>query len=62
MMKVARLAVVNDVEGKDKLVSEACRELDRMVTKGVVHKKTASRKKSRLIRALHGKIKLDTVP
>ena len=61
-MKNARLAVFNNGEDKDKLVTEACRELDRMVTKGVVHRKTASRKKSRLFRALHGKIKLDTVP
>jgi len=58
MLKKARLAVVNNTEDKDKLVAEACRELDRMVTKGVIHKNTASRTKSRLLQALHGKLKL----
>ena len=58
MMKNARLAVVNDTEGKDTLVSAACRELDRMVTKGVIKKNTASRSKSRLLTALSGKINL----
>ena len=32
-------------------VRAACRELDRMVTKGIIHKNQAARKKSRLMAA-----------
>jgi len=56
-MKKARMAIDSDAADKDKLVSEAMRELDRMVSKGVLHKNNASRRKSRLIRALQGETK-----
>ena len=57
-IKRARLALVNDTEDKEELVAKACRELDRMVTKGVIKKNNASRSKSRLLQTLHGKRKL----
>jgi small subunit ribosomal protein S20 len=58
-LKNARLAIINDAEDKDELVNRACRELDRMATRGVIHKNNASRRKSRLRKALRGEVKLD---
>ena len=58
-MKNARLAILNDTEDKDELVNIACRELDRMATRGIIHKNNASRKKSRLRKALRGEVELD---
>ncbi len=58
-MKAARLAVVTNTEDKQQLVEKACRELDRMVTKGVIHPNNASRRKSRLLKALHGRKKIE---
>jgi small subunit ribosomal protein S20 len=57
-MKRARQAISSDAENKKELVNEACRELDKMSTKGIIHKNNASRKKSRLLQALHGKLNL----
>ena len=54
-VKQARQAIATGTEDREELVSVACRELDRMVSKGVIHKNNASRKKSRLMTALHGK-------
>lgn len=51
-IKNAREAVNSNAEDKDEKVSSACRELDRMVTKGLIHKNTASRGKSRLLKTL----------
>lgn len=51
-IKNAREAVDSNAEDKNEKVSRACRELDRMVTKGLIHKNTASRGKSRLIKTL----------
>jgi len=61
MIKRARTAVLTGTEDREEQVAIACRELDRMVTKGVLHRNTASRRKSRLLEALHGKRNL-TVP
>lgn len=58
-LKNARLAIINDTEDKDELVNTACRELDRMATRGVIHKNNASRRKSRLRKALRGEVELD---
>jgi len=58
-LKNARLAILNDNEDKDELVNIACRELDRMATKGIIHKNNASRRKSRLRKALRGEMELD---
>ncbi|HDS31170.1 MAG TPA: 30S ribosomal protein S20 [Firmicutes bacterium] len=52
-IKSARLAINGDAENKDEKVMVACRELDRMATKGIIHKNNASRRKSRLMTALH---------
>jgi small subunit ribosomal protein S20 len=62
VIKKARIAVENGSEDRQALVFEACRELDRMVTKGVVHKNTAARRKSRLMHGLHGKDDTGTLP
>ncbi len=51
-MKRARQAIDENSDDKKTHVDTACRELDRMVTKGVMHKNTASRSKSRLVKAL----------
>jgi small subunit ribosomal protein S20 len=53
-VKQARDAIVADAKDKEELVGRACRELDRLVTKGVIHKNAAARRKSRLERALQG--------
>jgi len=52
-VKQARDAIIADADDKEELVGRACRELDRLVTKGVIHKNAAARRKSRLERALH---------
>ena len=57
-MKKARLAITANAENKDEVVTRACRELDRMATRGIIHKNNASRRKSRLILALSGKRKM----
>jgi small subunit ribosomal protein S20 len=54
-VKNARLAISEGTEDKDAKVIIACRELDRMVTKGVLHKNAAARSKSRLIQAMNKK-------
>jgi small subunit ribosomal protein S20 len=51
-LKLARAAVAEKVGTASVSVGEAIRILDRAVTKGVVHKNTAARKKSRLVRHL----------
>lgn len=51
-IKNAREAVNSNAEDKNEKISMACRELDRMVTKGLIKKNTASRGKSRLIKTL----------
>jgi len=61
-IKKARLAVRENANDKDDLVQAACRQLDRMVTKGLIHKNVAARKKSRLLKALHGTSELQISP
>jgi small subunit ribosomal protein S20 len=56
-IKRARLAIESEAGDKDEKTGEAMRELDRMVSKGVLHKNNAARRKSRLMRALHGEEK-----
>jgi small subunit ribosomal protein S20 len=57
-LKRARLAITGNAADKEELVAQACRELDRMASRGVIHKNNASRHKSRLVQALHGDLKL----
>lgn len=51
-VKVARQAVQADAKTADPVVRKAASELDRAAVKGVLHKKNAARRKSRLMKAL----------
>jgi len=51
-IKVARVALGDKSQDVRALVSAAIRSLDKAVTKGVVHKNAAARKKSALTRRL----------
>jgi small subunit ribosomal protein S20 len=52
--KKVRVAVrAADVEGATAQQREAARALDKSVAKGIVHKRTAARRKSRLARAVN---------
>jgi small subunit ribosomal protein S20 len=43
-----QLKIENTVEAKDKMLSELYSQLDKAAKKGVIHKRTASRRKARL--------------
>ncbi|MCR4432456.1 MAG: 30S ribosomal protein S20 [Caldiserica bacterium] len=49
-VKKAQRAVILKEENSAELVRDACRIIDKMVTKGVLHKNAAARKKSRLMK------------
>lgn len=49
----ARRAVASQESDAIQRVDAACRELDRMVSKGIIKKKNASRRKSRLMKRLN---------
>ncbi|MCX6071703.1 MAG: 30S ribosomal protein S20 [Chloroflexi bacterium] len=51
-VKVARQAVQADAKTADTAVRSATSELDRAAAKGVLHKKNAARRKSRLMKSL----------
>lgn len=51
-VKAARTALSQKSQDVKALVADAIRTLDKTVTKGVIHKNTASRKKSALARRL----------
>jgi len=51
-VKTARAALVEKTAAAAESVAEAIRVLDKAVTKGIVHKNTAARKKSRLMKQL----------
>jgi small subunit ribosomal protein S20 len=51
-VKNARQAIETDAKTAAPLVKKAARELDRAATKGVLHKKNAARRKSRLMKRL----------
>ena len=42
-----------DLTGAEEAVRDACSQLDRAATKGVIHKNNAARRKSRLMKAYH---------
>ena len=50
-VKKARVAIANDAENKEQAVNEAGISLDKAAAKGLIHKNTAARKKSRLAKA-----------
>lgn len=52
-IKSARLSIQSASESSVKIVTECCRVIDRMVSKGVIKKNTAARNKSRLMKSLH---------
>jgi len=52
-LKKARLALVENSENKSALVTTASSKLDKAVSKGLLHKNTANRRKSRLAKALN---------
>lgn len=53
LIKKAQQAIVDNADNRDVLVRDALRQLDKVVTKGVLKKQTAARKKSRLALALN---------
>ena len=54
-VKTARTALGSTGSDTRAAVTEAIRALDKAVTKGVIHRNTAARKKSALARGLAGK-------
>ena len=52
-VKKARLAVSNKADNADAAVKAASISVDKAVTKGIMHKNTAARRKSRLAKALN---------
>ena len=52
-VKMANLAIESFTDGSKATVLSACRLVDKLTTKGIIKKKTAARKKSRLMKALH---------
>lgn len=53
-IKRARMAMTQDsAESARGAVQEAIRELDRAASKGVIHKRNAARRKSRLLKQLN---------
>ena len=49
-LKTARAGITENVETARASVKDAIRSLDKAVTKGIVHRNTAARKKSRLMK------------
>lgn len=47
-IKKARIAITSNDENAQKIMLEAFKELDKAVSKGVIHKNNAARRKSRL--------------
>lgn len=52
-IKKFEVAVASNDANAAALLKQACRSLDKAVTKGLVHKNTAARKKSRLTKKLN---------
>ncbi len=52
-IKLANAAIESFGDGSKAVVLSACRLVDKLITKGIIKKKTGARKKSRLMKALH---------
>lgn len=52
-IKKAELALENGAADKDQVVKVAVRKIDSAVSKGILHKNTAARKKSKLVRKMN---------
>jgi len=48
-IKKAKEAILNNQENAEEYLREAIKEIDKAAAKGVIHKNTAARKKSRLM-------------
>ncbi|HEU4964949.1 MAG TPA: 30S ribosomal protein S20 [Bacilli bacterium] len=55
-VKKYEVAVAANDANAPVLLKEACRKLDKAVTKGLLHKNTAARKKSRLTKKLNATV------
>ena len=53
VIKSAEIALVQNTENKAELVNTAIKKIDMAVTKGILHKNCAARKKSSLARKLN---------
>lgn len=53
VIKKSLAAIETEAENRVEIVKNALRTLDKTVTKGVLHKKAAARRKSRIARALN---------
>jgi small subunit ribosomal protein S20 len=51
-VKTAREAIESDAQGADAAAASALRELDKAVSRGVIHRNNAARRKSRLLKLL----------
>lgn len=51
-VKKAHVSIASNSENKEEVVKTACIKLDKAAAKGLVHKNTAARKKSRLAKAM----------
>ena len=52
-LKKAKVAIAENAENKDTLVVSASSKLDKSVAKGLIHKNTANRRKSRMAKAVN---------
>ena len=52
-VKTAREAIESDPQSADVAAVSALRELDKAVSRGVIHRNNAARRKSRLLKALN---------
>jgi len=55
LVKKAHISVQGNKEDKEVLVKNTIKNIDKAVSKGIIHKKTAARKKSRLVKKLNQK-------
>ncbi len=52
-IKKANAAIDNNVNEKSEVVKVAVKKIDQAVSKGILHKNTAARKKSKLVKKLN---------
>ena len=52
-MKKANVAIESNSDAKDQVVKIAVKKIDQAASKGLIHKNTAARKKSKLVKKLN---------
>ena len=62
VLKKANAAIENNAPEKDETVKLAVKKIDKAVTKGVLHKNTASRRKSQIVKSLNASGQSEKVP